>query len=237
MNHRAAAACGLLVLMLALFVTVAAQEPPPLEPTVEPLDCSMDALKAYYAALTGEAQAALDAAAPDGDLPQEALGALYDAGVSLQARMLACGYIPADIATLPVGEDTTIARALEVLDTLTGDLLHGQLLYLGQERSAQNTTVGCGGCHESSGEEAAPIGPPTEGTWTRWDEEYRLLPEYEAQPFAYFAAEAILNPNAHVEEPYPANVMPPFYGTALGYQDLADLIAFLESQDQLPDGE
>ena len=138
---------------------------------------------------------------------------------------------------MPVGEGTSIERVLEILDTLTGDPLHGQLLYLAQERSAQNTTLGCGGCHESVEEELVPIGPPTEGTWTRWDEEYRLLPEYEDQPFSYFAVEAVLNPNAHVEAPYPANVMPPFYGTALGYQDLADLIAFLESQDQLPEGE
>jgi hypothetical protein len=218
--------------VLALFFSAAAQDATP-EPTPEPIDCSIDGLKAYYTGLAEAAQAALDAAAPDSDLPQETLGTLYDAGVSLQKRMLACGYIPADIATLPVGEDTSLERVLEILDTLTGDPLRGQLLYLGQERSSQNTTLGCGGCHETAETDAAPIGPPTEGTWTRWDEEYSLLPKYEDQLFAYFAAEAILNPNAHVEEPYPANVMPPFYGTALGYQDLADLIAFLESQDQL----
>src|SRR5690606_7734220 len=60
-----------------------------------------------------------------------------------------------------VGEDTSLERVLEILDTLTGDLLHGQLLYLGQERSAQNTTLGCGGCHEAAEGEDAPIGPPT----------------------------------------------------------------------------
>jgi hypothetical protein len=225
----------LFVLSLTLFISVTAQDATP-EPTAEPVDCSIEGLKTYYTGLVGQAQTALDDAAPGSELEQETLGALYDAGVSLQARILACGYIPADIDTMPVGEGTPIERVLEILDTLTGDPLHGQLLYLGQERSAQNTTLGCGGCHEAE-TEAAPIGPPTEGTWTRWDEEYRLLPEYEEQPFAYFAAEAILNPNAHVEEPYPANVMPPFYGTALGYQDLADIIAFLESQDQLPEDE
>jgi hypothetical protein len=234
MNFRIVFTLGLFALVFTLFVSVTAQDATP-EATPEPVDCTIDGLKTYYTGLTEEAQAALDAAAPDSQLPQEALGTLYDAGVSLQARMLACGYIPADIDTLAVGEDTSIERVLEILDTLTGDPLHGQLLYLGQERSAQNTTLGCGGCHEAAEGEDAPIGPPTEGTWTRWDEEYSLLPEYEDQPFAYFAAEAILNPNAHVEEPYPENVMPPFYGTALGYQDLANIIAFLESQDQLPE--
>jgi len=234
MNNRTITTLGLLALIFALFISVTAQDATP-EATPEPVDCTIDGLKAYYSGLAEGAQSALDAATPEADLPQEALGALYDAGVSLQARMLACGYIPADIDTLPVGEGTSIERVLEILDTLTGDPLHGQLLYLGQERSSQNTTLGCGGCHEAMEAEAAPIGPPTAGTWTRWDEEYTLLPEYEDQPFAYFAAEAILNPNVHVEEPYLANLMPPFYGTALGYQDLADIIAFLESQDQLPE--
>ena len=233
MNLRTVFSLGLLALVFTLFVSVTAQDATP-EVTPEPVNCTIDGLKAYYTSLTEEAQAALDTPGMDADLPQDTLGVLYDAGVSLQARMLACGYIPADIDKLPVGEGTAIERVLEILDTLTGDPLHGQLLYLGQERSSQNTTLGCGGCHEAESE-AAPIGPPTEGTWTRWDEEYSLLPEYEDQPFAYFAAEAILNPNAHVEAPYPANVMPPFYGTALGYQDLADIIAFLESQDQLPE--
>jgi hypothetical protein len=226
----------LFVLSLTLFVSVTAQDTTP-EPTPEPVDCTIDGLKDYYTSLTQEAQTALDDAAPDSDLPQDALGALYDAGVALQERMLACGYIPADIDTMPVGEGTPIERVLEILDTLTGDPLHGQLLYLGQERSSQNTTLGCGGCHEAVEEEMVPIGPPTEGTWTRWDEAYSTRPEYQDRPFAYFAVEAVLNPNAHVEEPYPANVMPPFYGTALGYQDLADIIAFLESQDQLPEDE
>jgi hypothetical protein len=215
-----------------MLVVPAALQPatPTSTPTPEPPDCTVDGLKAYYTGLVAEGQAALDAASPGADLSQDAFGVLYAAGVALQARMLACGYIPDDIESLAVGEDTPLERVMEVLDTLTPDPLRGQLMYLGQERSAQNSTLGCSGCHEEG-----EVGPPTAGTWTRWDEQHRLLPEYADQPFAYFAAEAILDPNAHVEEPYLPNLMPPFYGTALGYQDLADLIAFLESQDQLPE--
>ena len=68
----------LLVVGLTLFASVAAQDVTP-EPTSEPVDCTIDGLKAYYTGLTDGAQAALDAAGPDSDLPQEALGALYDA--------------------------------------------------------------------------------------------------------------------------------------------------------------
>jgi hypothetical protein len=218
------------IAMLALGLSAAQTATP--EPTAEPPDCTVDGLKSYYAALAADAQDALDAAAPGANMPQDALAALYGAGVALQDRMLACGYIPADVESLPVGEGTSLERVMEILDTLTPDPLRGQLLYLGEERSAQNSTLGCAGCHEDG-----LIGPPTSGTWTRWDEQHRLRPEYEDHPFVYFAAEAVLYPDAHVEEPYQPNLMPPFYGTALSYQDLADIIAFLESQDQLPEDE
>src|SRR5688572_15359156 len=116
MNFRIVFTLGLFALVFTLFVSVTAQDATS-EPTSEPVDCTIDGLKAYYSGLAESAQAALDAAAPDTDLPQEALGALYDTGISLQERMLACGYIPADIDMLPVGEDTSLERVLEILDT------------------------------------------------------------------------------------------------------------------------
>lgn len=212
---------------MLLTVTISAQRTPVPEP--DPLRCTPEGLRDYYTGLVGEGQIALDSPSSDIEVSSEVLGILYDAGKSLQERMLLCGYIPDDIASLPIGEDATLERVLEVLDTLSADPLRGQLLYLGQDRSSQNQTLGCSGCHES----VNPIGPTTEGTWTRWDEQYRLLPEFAEQPFAYFAAESVLHPNAHVEPPFLENIMPPIYTSALGFQDLADIIAFLESQDQL----
>lgn len=216
-----------LAVAMLLTVTISAQRTPVPEP--DPLRCTPEGLRDYYTGLVGEGKIALDSPSSDIEVSSEVLGILYDAGKSLQERMLLCGYIPDDIASLPIGEDATLERVLEVLDTLSADPLRGQLLYLGQDRSSQNQTLGCSGCHES----VNPIGPTTEGTWTRWDEQYRLLPEFAEQSFAYFAAESILHPNAHVEPPFLENIMPPIYTSALGFQDLADIIAFLESQDQL----
>lgn len=214
-------------------IFVAAQDA---TPTPEPVSCTTDALKTYYAGLVAEAEAAFEAAppstTPDGaGLDAALLETLYKAGESLQKRMLDCGYIPSDIDALPVGADTSLERVLEILDTLSADPLRGQLLYLGEEPTrGSNDILGCAGCHEGGA-----IGPETAGTWTRWDEQHTLNPQYAEESFAYFAAEAILHPNAYVAPPYMENLMPTFYGQALSYQDLADLIAFLESQDQLLD--
>ncbi|MBK8136811.1 MAG: hypothetical protein IPK52_13395 [Chloroflexi bacterium] len=159
-----------LAVAMLLTVTISAQRTPVPEP--DPLRCTPEGLRDYYTGLVGEGKIALDSPSSDIEVSSEVLGILYDAGKSLQERMLLCGYIPDDIASLPIGEDATLERVLEVLDTLSADPLRGQLLYLGQDRSSQNQTLGCSGCHES----VNPIGPTTEGTWTRWDEQYRLAP-------------------------------------------------------------
>lgn len=216
---------GLLLLIAGL---VLAQEPAATETPAAAVSCDPADLHAYTTERVADAQAAL-AESTDPEAINAALGQLYLIGEEFKARALTCGYIPENIGQMPIGEDTSIERVIEVMDTLTGDPLRGQLLYLGQERSTQNATLGCSGCHATG--DVAPI---TEGTWTRWDEERRLLPEYAEQDFAHYAAEAILHPNVYVVPPYGENLMPAIYTLALGYQDLLDLIRFLESQDQLP---
>lgn len=216
------------ILTLLTVSMIAAQQA---TPTPEPVACTPDDLRTYYDGLVAEALAAFDAVPAATSVPdQSLLAVLYAAGESLQARMLACGYIPDDIESLPVGADTPLARVLEVLDTLTPNPLRGQLLYLGEEPSAANQVLGCAGCHEGG-----MVGPATEGTWTRWDEQHSALPEYADEPFEYYAVESILHPNAYVAAPYMENLMPSFYGGALSYQDLADIVSFLASQDQLLD--
>ena len=43
--------------------------------------------------------------------------------------------------------------------------------------------------------------------------------------------ESILAPNAYISPGYPANAMPQNFGERLDLQQLADLVAYLESQD------
>lgn len=216
---------GLLMVAAGLAL---AQEPTASETPRAPISCEPDALQAYAAARLISVQVAF-ADSADPESINAALEQMYLIGEELKARALACGYIPGNIGQMTIGENTPIERVLEVMDTLTGDPLRGQLLYLGQERSSQNATLGCSSCHEVN-----DVAPATEGTWTRWDEERRLLPQYAEQEFAYYAAESILHPNAYVVPPYSENIMPAIYPLVLSYQDLLDLILFLESQDQLP---
>jgi mono/diheme cytochrome c family protein len=129
---------------------------------------------------------------------------------------LACGYIPADFASRTVGQD--VARILELLPEVFGDPLNGQLLY--------NETYGCAVCHQ--GENA--VGPATEGTYTRTEEVRLSLPEFAGYTVTQYLVESIVHPDAYVVPEY-ANAMPRFYGDQLTLQELADLVAYLESQD------
>jgi hypothetical protein len=144
------------------------------------------------------------------------LAKLFQVGEAYQELALNCGYIPADAATRTVGND--VARILNTLDTVSGDPLNGQVLYDGD--------LGCSGCHISD----TPIAPATEGTYTRVIEirlKDPLLADYTPQQYL---VESIVQP-AHYLVPDYKNVMVNNFGERLTLQDMADLIAFLESQD------
>lgn len=201
---------------------IAAQTSPD-EPTPTAIDCAPDALTAHQAELAAlledfEAQLEEDEAA--------ALGRMYEVGLAYRDAALACGYIPDNIGELVIGT-RDMERILTVLDTLYGDPVQGQLLYNGEDVSTTGSALGCSGCHSD-----ADIAPLTEGTWTRWDEQRRLLPQYADADFRYYAVESIIHPLDYVVDGY-GETMPQLYPDVLGYQDLADLIAYLESQDQL----
>jgi hypothetical protein len=144
------------------------------------------------------------------------LDKLFKVGEAYQELALNCGYIPADAATRTVGKD--VARILKTLDTVSSDPINGQVLY--------NGDLGCAGCHLSD----TPIAPPTEGTYTRIEEERLKDPLLAGYTPEQYLVESIVDP-AHYIVPNFKNVMINNFGDRLTLQDLADLIAFLESQD------
>jgi cytochrome c553 len=160
--------------------------------------------------------------------PETALAALYDIGTAYQEMALNCGHIPDDVGDLYVGSD--LDRIMRVLEEVPGDPFNGQLLYNNIEPAADGQASGCIGCHEQ-----AVTAPTTAGTWTRWDEERRTLDPFANYTFAEYTVESIVDPWAYTVEGYPENTMPNNYGDRLSYQNLADLVAYLESQDQLPE--
>ena len=144
------------------------------------------------------------------------LDKLFKVGEAYQELALNCGYIPADAATRTVGKD--VARILNTLSTVSGDPINGQLLY--------NGDLGCAGCHIGD----APIAPPTEGTYTRIEEERLKDPLLAGYTPEQYLVESIVQPAYYVVPGF-KNVMLNNFGDRLTLQDLADLIVFLESQD------
>lgn len=158
--------------------------------------------------------------------PAAALEALYEVGAAYQELAFECGYIPENAGDLFVGAD--VARILNILATIPGDPLNGQLLYNDAAEAADGFPLGCQGCHSQ-----VVSAPLTEGTWTRWDEIRRLDPRFEGYTFEQYIVESIILPWEYTVPDYPDFTMPNNFGDRLNYQNLADLIAFLEGQDQL----
>jgi hypothetical protein len=103
---------------------------------------------------------------------------------------------------------------------LTGDPLNGQTLY-------QSGRLACAGCHIANG---GIIAPHLDGTWTRVIDQRLSLPQFEGYSGEQYVVESILRPDLFTVPPY-AGVMPTDFGTRLDLQMLADLVAFLKSQD------
>jgi mono/diheme cytochrome c family protein len=156
----------------------------------------------------------------DADLesqPGVALDNLFKLGERYEELALDCGYIPADAAERPVGED--VERILIALEQVSGDPLNGQLLY--------NSELACAACHETAGGITAPH---TAGTYTRVLDARLLEAQFADYTPTQYLVESIVNPNAYTTPGYnPA--MPNYYADQVTLQQLADLLAFLESQD------
>lgn len=176
-----------------------------------------------------------------------ALANLFRLGAIYQSMALDCGYEPnqaevnvmleqaLDFASL---DDLILAQSVGVdveailveLDEVYGDPLRGQLLYNGLEPALGGSPLGCAGCHENEA-----IAPLTAGTWTRINDIRLKLPSFADYSHRQFLVESIVRPLAYITPDY-AEVMPEFYGGQLTTQQLADLVAFLDSQDQLLEG-
>ena len=116
---------------------------------------------------------------------------------------------------VPVGTD--VAAIVTQLESTSGDPVNGQSLY---------TALGCAGCHEGG-----IVAPTTTGTWTRIQEERLTLPEFAGYTAEQYAVESIVDPHKYLVPGF-GPVMPPTFGETLTLQQLADLIGFLQSQDQ-----
>jgi hypothetical protein len=192
----------------------------------ETIDCTPSALMLTQAELSRQLR---DFATTIESAPDETLATLYEVGKAYHEIALACGYIPEDVEGLVINTKD-LDRIMAVFEGLSGDPLRGQLLYNGAEASTAGATLGCSGCHE-----AGVVAPPVGGTWTRWDEIHSQEEGFEGYSFEQYTVESIIHPWDYFVAGWPEFTMPDFYETQLSYQDLADIVAYLASQDQLID--
>lgn len=200
---------GLCSLLLAGAAVAQNDTPAPLTLLCDPV--ALRDQQAQYATLLTD----FDAASQSD--PAAALKTLFEVGAAYQTLALDCGYIPPDAAIRTVG--TEVERILNTLDTLYGDPLNGQVLYSG--------ALACSGCHMVSG---GVVAPHTEGTFTRTEETRLSDPLLKDYTPEQYIVESIVNPAQYVAPNYQP-VMPTDFGERLTAQDLADLLAFLLSQD------
>ena len=178
------------------------------------------------------------------DDAEQSLANLFRLGALYQTLALDCGYQPNEVEidrlleqTLRFVslEDLILAQAVGAdvdailleLDEVYGDPLKGQLLYNGLAPALGGSALGCAGCHENEA-----VAPLTAGTWTRVDEIRLALPAFADYSHRRFLVESIVQPMVYITPDY-AGMMPEIYGRQLTTQQLADLVGFLESQDQL----
>lgn len=223
----------IILLVTATWMLIQAQDVTEIACDAESLAAQRDNLIDKLAALDYEAD------------PDTALAEMFALGAAYQQTAIACGYTPdeaqidlmvdqtllfADIGTIiaaqAVGDD--IDSILIELETVTGDPFNGQLLYGGIENALDGNPLTCYSCHEVS-----DIAPATAGTWTRFDEIRSQDDTLEGYTSTRYFVESILHPNAYIVPGYTPNVMPAIYSSRLDIQQLADIIAYLNSQDQL----
>ena len=123
------------------------------------------------------------------------------------------------IAPTPPTEEQIVA-IVNQLTTVTADPQNGQALY-------NSGRLACAGCHVTGG---GVIAPHLEGTWTRVLEVRLADPRFAGYTGEQYLVESILRPDLYTVLPY-AGVMPTDFGTRLDMQMLADIVAYLKSQD------
>jgi mono/diheme cytochrome c family protein len=113
-----------------------------------------------------------------------------------------------------------IAERLDSGDIVEGDAALGEAAF---------ENFGCVACHSDT----PAAGPTRTGLWTRVidNEDDRLtVTGYEEEPEAYLI-QSIVNPSAFVVPGFADGVMPNTFADRVGYQDIVNIIAFLETQE------
>lgn len=126
----------------------------------------------------------------------------------------------------PIGADP--AAALTAISGLTGDPDRGSQLYHGAATTQIGKTLICSGCHTQT---ANGTGPMTDGTYWRVENIRLQDPALAGETPEQYLVTSILQPSAYVVPGF-QDLMLKNFGEQLSDQDLADIVAYLETMDQ-----
>jgi mono/diheme cytochrome c family protein len=126
----------------------------------------------------------------------------------------------------PIGTD--VQAILASLEGVTGDAARGSVLYHNAESSANGTKLACSGCHIQG---SNGTGPMTDGTFTRVETSRLQDAALAGYTPEQYLVESIVLPGRYVVPGF-QNLMIANFGDNLSTQDIADLLAYLETMTQ-----
>ncbi|MBZ0281550.1 MAG: c-type cytochrome [Anaerolineae bacterium] len=129
---------------------------------------------------------------------------------------------------LPEQVGTDVAAILTRLPEFTGDAARGDELYHGLASTQFGNRLACTGCHSP---EANGVGPMLNGTFTRVQNDRLNDPALAGYTAEQYLVQSIVLPSAYIVPTF-NDAMQKNFGELLSYQDMADIIAYLETLNQ-----
>jgi mono/diheme cytochrome c family protein len=124
----------------------------------------------------------------------------------------------------PAGNDVAAIMSRIAEQSIVGDPARGEALYTSQQPSGRGLPLGCSGCHQPG-----LVAPITAGTWNRIVNERLALPQFAGYTPEQYVIDSIVRPADYVVEGFAVGVMPETFGDNITLQDIADIIAYLQS--------
>ena len=138
--------------------------------------------------------------------------------VEQYGKPLADGSLPREPEPPKAGDNPEQILARWVEEGIEGSAASGESLY--------DVRFGCTSCHRN-----AASAPDTVGTWTRVLTERLLEPQFAGYSAERYVVESIVQPAAYVVDGYSSGVMPANFGSEMTDQQLADIVAYLQTQN------
>ena len=128
------------------------------------------------------------------------------------------GSLPSEPLPPPVGDNPLRILEAWAAEEIEGSAVSGESLY--------DAKFGCTDCHRNGAS-----APDTIGTWTRVQTERLAEAGFAGYSGEQYLIESIVIPGGYVVDGYNSGLMPADFGTRMTTQQLADIVAFLKTQE------